>query len=65
MAFYPLAGAALGPPLDPVLFRSDTASSFDFDGVGKGESRHRGAFATPDPEGRWRIQRGIKPASSR
>jgi hypothetical protein len=65
MAFYPLAGAAMGPPLDPALFRSDTASSLDFDGVGKGESRHHGAFASPDPAGRWRIQRGIKPAPSR
>jgi hypothetical protein len=62
MAFHPLTGAVKGPPLDLTPFRSDTAPSLDFDGRDKGESRHRGAFSNPDPQGRWTIERGIKPA---
>lgn len=61
LKFHPLPGKAIGRPLELLAFPWEDDSFRDFDGIDKGEARHRGAFSSPDAAGRWQIQRSIKP----
>lgn len=61
--FLPRPGRMEASLVDLLIFSSDTAATLDFDGREKGPGGHRGAFTDANAEGRWRIQRGLKPVA--
>ena len=62
--FLPRPGRMEQSLVDLSIFSSDTAATLDFDGREKGSGQHRGAFTDANAEGRWRIQRGLKPVAA-
>lgn len=61
MDLHPKPGHCEGAALDMAVFKAHTSWDADFDGVSKGASLFRGAYATPGGASSWRLQRGLKP----
>ncbi len=61
MDFFPRAGMAQGAALDLSVFAGEIAFDRDFNGVGKGAHRWRGAYSGAGANPGWRLQAEIKP----
>jgi hypothetical protein len=60
MNFYPLAGKALGTPLDLAPFSAQTDFDRDFNRMPKGDRRFRGAYAGEGQNPGWSLQAAFK-----